>query len=116
MTGSILGERVLRKEDPKFLTTGGVYVDDMDEPLLAGGLHVTYARSTMAHARITGIDTSAAAASPGVVAVYTAADLGLEPVPAAFNPMVARPLLATRRRPLRRRALGRHRHRAPRPG
>ena len=94
MTGSILGERVLRKEDPKFLTTGGVYVDDMDEPLLAGGLHVTYARSTMAHARITGIDTGAATAAPGVVAVYTAADLGLEPVPAAFNPMVARPLLA----------------------
>ena len=55
---------------------------------------MTYARSTMAHARITGIDTSAAAAAPGVVAVYTAADLGLEPVPAAFNPMVARPLLA----------------------
>jgi carbon-monoxide dehydrogenase large subunit len=94
VTGSILGERVLRKEDPKFLTTGGVYVDDMDEPLLDGGLHVTYARSTMAHARITGIDTGAAAAAPGVVAVYTAADLGLEPVPAAFNPMVARPLLA----------------------
>jgi aerobic carbon-monoxide dehydrogenase large subunit len=94
VTGSILGERVLRKEDPKFLTTGGVYVDDMDEPLLEGGLHVTYARSTMAHARITGIDTSAAKAEPGVVAVYTAADLGLQPVPAAFNPMVARPLLA----------------------
>ena len=36
MTGSILGERVLRKEDPKFLTTGGIYVDDMDEPLLEG--------------------------------------------------------------------------------
>jgi carbon-monoxide dehydrogenase large subunit len=94
VTGSILGERVLRKEDPKFLTTGGVYVDDMDEPLLEGGLHVTYARSTMAHARITGIDTSAAEAAPGVVAVYTAAGLGLEPVPAAFNPTVARPLLA----------------------
>ncbi len=94
MTGSILGERVLRKEDPKFLTTGGVYVDDMVEPLLEGGLHVTYARSTMAHARITGIDTSAAEAAPGVVAVFTAAGLGLEPVPAAFNPTVARPLLA----------------------
>jgi len=94
VTGSILGERVLRKEDPKFLTTGGVYVDDMDEPLLEGALHVTYARSTMAHARITGIDTSAAEAAPGVVAVYTAAGLGLEPVPAAFNPTVARPLLA----------------------
>ena len=42
MTGRILGERVLRKEDPEFLTTGGVYVDDIDEPLLEGGLHVTY--------------------------------------------------------------------------
>ena len=75
MTGSILGERVLRKEDPKFLTTGGVYVDDMDEPMLDGGLHVTYARSTMAHARITGIDKSAALALPGVVAVYTGDEL-----------------------------------------
>ena len=44
VTGSILGNRVIRKEDPKFLTTGGVYVDDMDEPLLEGALHVTYAR------------------------------------------------------------------------
>ena len=41
MAGSILGNRVLRKEDPKFLTTGGVYVDDLlDEPLLAGAAHV----------------------------------------------------------------------------
>ena len=46
MAGSILGNRVLRKEDPKFLTTGGVYVDDMrDEPLLAGAAHVTFVRS-----------------------------------------------------------------------
>lgn len=42
--GSILGNRVLRKEDPKFLTTGGEYVDDLlNEPRLVGGLHVTYA-------------------------------------------------------------------------
>jgi len=95
VTGSILGNRVIRKEDPKFLTTGGVYVDDMDEPLLEGALHVTYARSVMAHARITGIDTAAAAGAPGVVAVYTAADLSLEPVPAAFNPAAARTLLAS---------------------
>jgi carbon-monoxide dehydrogenase large subunit len=95
VTGSILGERVIRKEDPKFLTTGGVYVDDMDEPLLEGALYVTYARSVMAHARITRIDTTAAAGSPGVVAVYTAADLDLEPVPAAFNPTAARTLLAS---------------------
>jgi carbon-monoxide dehydrogenase large subunit len=95
VTGSILGNRVIRKEDPKFLTTGGVYVDDMDEPLLEGALHVTYARSAVAHARITRIDTAAAAGAPGVVAVYTAADLGLQPVPPAFNPAAARTLLAS---------------------
>ncbi len=96
MAGSILGNRVLRKEDPKFLTTGGEYVDDMlDEPLLAGAAHVTYVRSTVAHGRILSIDTSDALAMPGVLAVYTAADLGLEPQPAVFNPMVARTLLAS---------------------
>jgi carbon-monoxide dehydrogenase large subunit len=95
VAGSILGNRVLRKEDPKFLTTGGVYVDDLrDEPLLAGAAHVTYVRSTVAHGRITGIDTSAALEVPGVIAVLTATDLGLEPVPSDFNPMVSRGLLA----------------------
>ena len=96
MGGSILGNRVLRKEDPKFLTTGGQYVDDLlDEPRLKGALHVTYARSTVAHGVITSIDTSDAASMPGVVAVFTGADLGLQPVPAQFNPMAARTLLAT---------------------
>lgn len=95
VAGSILGNRVLRKEDPKFLTTGGVYVDDLlDEPLLAGAAHVTYVRSTMAHATLLGIDASDAAAMPGVIAVLTAADLGLAPVPSEFNPGVARGLLA----------------------
>jgi len=94
--GSILGNRVLRKEDPKFLTTGGEYVDDLlNEPRLVGGLHVTYARSSAAHARVLSIDTSEAEAMPGVVAVFTAASLDLQPVPAAFNPMVARTLLAS---------------------
>lgn len=32
MAGSVLGEKVLRKEDPKFLTTGGVYIDDFSDP------------------------------------------------------------------------------------
>ena len=64
MAGSILGNRVQRKEDPKFLTTGGVYVDDMlDEPLLAGALHVTYVRSTVAHANIISIDVASATGS-----------------------------------------------------
>jgi carbon-monoxide dehydrogenase large subunit len=95
MPGSILGNRVLRKEDPKFLTTGGEYLADLREPLLEGALYVTYARSSVAHGTITSIDTSAAAAAPGVVAVFTAADLGLQPVPAPFNPTVARTLLAS---------------------
>lgn len=95
MAGSILGNRVLRKEDPKFLTTGGIYVDDMlDESLLAGAGHVTYVRSTLAHGRILSIDTSAALEMPGVLAVYTAEDLGLQPVPSDFNPTIARGHLA----------------------
>jgi carbon-monoxide dehydrogenase large subunit len=93
--GSILGNRVLRKEDPKFLTVGGSYVDDLhDEPLLQGAAHVTYVRSSVAHGRILGIDVSEALTKPGVIAVLTAADLGLEPVPSDFNPMVTRGLLA----------------------
>ena len=94
--GSILGNRVLRKEDPKFLTSGGKYVDDLyDEPMLQGALHVTYVRSSVAHGRIQSIDTSDAASMPGVVAIFTAESLGLQPVPAAFNPMVAHTLLAS---------------------
>lgn len=96
MVGSILGNRVLRKEDPRFLTVGGKYVDDLlDEPLLKGAAHVTYARSSVAHAKITSIDVSDAKAMPGIIAVLTAQDLGLEPMPNAFNPTVTRTLLAS---------------------
>ena len=94
MAGSILGERVLRKEDPKFLTTGGVYVDDMVDDRLAGAAHVVYVRSSAAHGTILSIDTDEARTMPGVIAVFTAADLELQPTPSPFNPMVARTLLA----------------------
>ena len=98
MGGSILGNRVLRKEDPKFLTTGGVYVDDMHaEPLLAGAAHVTFVRSQMAHATILGIDVSAALQAPGVIAVHTAASLKLAPETSSYNPGVSRTLLASDR-------------------
>jgi aerobic carbon-monoxide dehydrogenase large subunit len=95
VAGSILGTRVQRKEDPKFLTTGGVYVDDMDEPLLAGALHVVYVRSAAAHGTILSIDVDDAKDMPGVLGVFTAESLGLEPVASPFNPMVARTLLAS---------------------
>jgi aerobic carbon-monoxide dehydrogenase large subunit len=95
VAGSILGTRVQRKEDPKFLTTGGTYVDDLDEPLLAGALHVVYARSAAAHGRILSIEIETAQQMPGVVGVFTAESLGLQPVPSNFNPMVARTLLAS---------------------
>jgi carbon-monoxide dehydrogenase large subunit len=83
---SILGTRVIRTEDPRLLTSGGVYVDDLREPDLAGAVRATFVRATVAHARITGIDTSAALEAPGVVAVLTAADMTDLPVPPPPEP------------------------------
>jgi aerobic carbon-monoxide dehydrogenase large subunit len=78
---SILGTRVVRTEDPRLLTAGGTYVDDLREPELAPAARVTFVRSPVAHALITGIDVSAAREAPGVVAVLTAADLTDLPPP-----------------------------------
>src|SRR5215472_3581280 len=78
---SILGTRVIRIEDPRLLTAGGVYVDDLREPELAGAVRATFVRSTVAHARVTGIDASEALAQPGVVAVLTVADMTDMPPP-----------------------------------
>ena len=93
--GSILGNRVVRVEDPRLLTAGGTYVEDIPLPDAAW---VTYVRSPHAHARIVDIDTSDATAAPGVVAVFTAADLehlGLVPHPSpAFPAAMRRPFLA----------------------
>ncbi|MGB0209812.1 MAG: xanthine dehydrogenase family protein molybdopterin-binding subunit [Ilumatobacteraceae bacterium] len=96
MAGSVLGEKVLRKEDPRFLTEGGIYLDDLEHPLLEGATYVVYARSQVAHGIITDIDISEAEGMPGVVAVHTAETLGLEPAPSNYNPAVARTLLARR--------------------
>jgi carbon-monoxide dehydrogenase large subunit len=84
---SILGTRVIRTEDPKLLTSGGVYVDDLREPELEGAARVTFVRSTVAHARITGIDTSEALAQPGVIAVLTVADMTDFPPPPPAEPI-----------------------------
>jgi carbon-monoxide dehydrogenase large subunit len=66
---------LLRTEDPRFLTTGGEYTEDLVDDRLAGAAHAFFVRSPVAHARITGIDLDAARATAGVVAVFTAADL-----------------------------------------
>lgn len=68
----VLGQRILRKEDPALLTGEARYTNDLPLP---GALRLALVRSPYAHARIVSIDTSAAAAMPGVVAVYTGADL-----------------------------------------
>ncbi len=83
---TVMGTPRLRKEDPKLLTGEGKYVDDLQVP---GQLWMGMVRSPMAHARINGIDTSAAEAADGVHAVYTGAqlnDMGLwaAPLPCAW--------------------------------
>src|ERR1700689_685244 len=72
---SILGTRVIRSEDPRFLTTGGVYTADVQDEQLTGACHVHFVRSAVAHGRISAIDVSAARQAPGVIAVFTGADL-----------------------------------------
>lgn len=96
MPGSILGTTVRRVEDLALITGASTYVGNLALP---GTVHLAFVRSPLAHARITGIDTAAAAAAPGVLAVYTAADLEL---PAhhglmVINPELPRPPLATDR-------------------
>src|SRR5262249_17454854 len=78
---SILGTRVVRTEDPRLLTAGGTYVDDLRIPELAQAARVTFVRSPVAHAVIAGIDASAAKNAPGVVAVLTVADMDDLPPP-----------------------------------
>jgi aerobic carbon-monoxide dehydrogenase large subunit len=76
-SGSILGNPVLRKEDPGILEGTTQYYDDLAIP---GVLHTAFVRSTVAHANITEIDTADAKAMPGVVGVFTAADFDLPAV------------------------------------
>ena len=72
MSASTFGSGIRRREDPRLITGAATYTDDI---VLPGMLHAAMLRSPYAHARISGIDTSAAADAPGVVAVYTGADL-----------------------------------------
>ncbi|CAN5524938.1 molybdopterin-dependent oxidoreductase [soil metagenome] len=93
MAGSLLGTAVRRIEDPDLVRGRGTFVDNMRPD---GVLFAAFVRTPFAHAKLTGIDTSEALDSTGVVAVYTAADLQLKPGFPFFptNPLCARPPLA----------------------
>jgi carbon-monoxide dehydrogenase large subunit len=69
---AMLGTPIKRREDPRLITGQATYVDDIK---LYGMLHMAVLRSPYGHARINSINTDAARKHPGVVAVYTAADL-----------------------------------------
>jgi carbon-monoxide dehydrogenase large subunit len=72
MPGGLIGKSVRRVEDPVLVTGKGCYVDDIQ---LTGMLHMAFLRSPYPHAKILSIQTSAAQAMPGVVAVVTGDDL-----------------------------------------
>ena len=73
MATRYFGKPIRRNEDPRLLTGQALFTDDVHLP---GMLHVAFVRSSYAHAWLRGVDVAAAQAMPGVVGVYTAADLG----------------------------------------
>ena len=77
MNAAGIGQPARRKEDPRLLTGRGRFIDDVNLP---GQAHGHVLRSPHAHARILDLDSCAAAASEGVLAVYTAADLAADGV------------------------------------
>ncbi len=92
-----MGNAVLRREDPGLLTGAARYVGDMAPP---GTAHLAFVRSVMAHADIVAMSVEAAREAPGVVGVYTAADLDLVPLRAfpLFPPSLDRHPLADKAR------------------
>jgi carbon-monoxide dehydrogenase large subunit len=90
---SALGGAVRRREDRRLVTGAGQFTDDVRRD---DALHAVFVRSTFAHARITRVDVTAAAAMPGVAGVFLAGDLGLAPRAAFPSPdTMARPPLAS---------------------
>jgi len=93
MTSRYFGERITRNEDPRLLTGQAIFIDDIDLP---GMLHIAFLRSPLAHARIKSVDTARAKERAGVVAVYTANDMGdaWKPGPLLVAPPPVKKLLA----------------------
>ena len=91
-TTSVMGGSVRRREDPALIQGTGTYTDDL-QPV--GLLHVAFARSPVAHGKITSLDTSSAKTMPGVIAVFTYDDVAhLGPLVAQVPIGKLRPLLA----------------------
>jgi carbon-monoxide dehydrogenase large subunit len=85
VTNKLIGKRIVRNEDPRLLTGQAQFVDDVEIP---GLLHAAFLRSDYAHARLLNVDVSAARQHPGVVAVFTAEDMGddWQPGPPLVSP------------------------------
>ena len=82
-TTDFIGQPIKRVEDPRLLTGSARYIDDLKLP---GTAYVSILRSPYGHARIRGIRTDAAAASPGVIGVFTGKDFEhLNPMPCAWQ-------------------------------
>jgi carbon-monoxide dehydrogenase large subunit len=96
VTTRYAGTRVPRVEDNRLLTGRGTFVDDVVRP---GMVHACFVRSPFAHARINGIDASAALELPGVHAVFTAEDLNPD-VREAWHAVAGRDVADTPRPPL----------------
>jgi aerobic carbon-monoxide dehydrogenase large subunit len=81
-TERVLGKSIKRREDPRFITGRGTYVDDVKLP---GMTYAVFVRSPHAYAKIGKIDTAGAARHPGVVAVFTGADMtGVNSLPCGW--------------------------------
>src|SRR5215471_12623792 len=79
----LFGKAIKRREDPRFITGRGQYVDDLKLP---GMTYAAFVRSPHAHARIRKIDTAAAARHPGVVAIFTGKDMaGVNSLPCGWD-------------------------------
>jgi aerobic carbon-monoxide dehydrogenase large subunit len=97
---SVLGHEVQRREDPPLLDGSVAFLADVTVP---GMLHAAFVRSTVAHGVLRTVDVSGALEWPGVVAVFTAEDLGLPDIPEWPRPdgapraVLARPCLARER-------------------
>src|SRR5437867_5086015 len=79
----LFGKAIKRREDPRFITGRGQYVDDVKLP---GMTYAAFVRSQHAHAKIRRIDASAALKHPGVVAVFTGKDMtGVNSLPCGWD-------------------------------